>query len=205
MNNKPATQIAVIAVFLQIAMQLIFQYIGTNLFGFNEYLRYFLSGLSILTYLLVLAFLLSVLRYYNEKNSIAIAFGVYIIFTTINNTVNLTIGYWMANPVTYYTISSIVHFFMVLYVAIMAFMVKHPVIRKGFALFAILSLVATIAVMFLPMLFGLLNIGFKAYRYIYLISILPLIAAIIIFNKTGEDTKSPDFLSDKPLFKNDPF
>jgi hypothetical protein len=35
--------------------------------------------------------------------------------------------------------------------------------------------------------------------------VLPLIAAIIIFNKTAEGTKNIDFTGDKPLFKNDPF
>lgn len=205
MNNKPATQVAVIAAFLQIAIQLIFIYIGTDALGMNVYLRYLLSGLSMLMYLLVLVFLLSVLKFFNEKNSIITAFGVYIVFTIFYNILNMIVGMWVTNLVTYYTVTSIFHFLLVLYVVTMSFMVKHPVIRKGFVLFAILSLITAVTVMALPMLFGLLHIGFQAYRYIYLVNVLPPIAAIVIFNKTTESVKNPGFTGDKPLFNDDQF
>jgi len=205
MNNKPATQVAVIAAFIQIAIQLVFVYIGTEAFGMNVYLRYLLTGFSMLMYLLVLVFLLSVLKFFNEKNSIITAFGVYIAFTAVYNILSLNVNTLGFNIVTYYSIISSIHFLMVLYVVIMSFMVKHPVIRKAFALFAILSLITAVTVMALPVLFGFLQIGFQAYRYIYVVNVLPLIAAIIIFIKTDEGTKSIDFTGEKPLFKDDPF
>ena len=205
MNNKPATQVAVIAAFIQIAIQLVFVYIGTEALGMNVYLRYLLTGFSMLMYLLVLVFLLSVLKFFNEKNSIITAFGVYIAFTAVYNILSLNVNTLGFNIVTYYSIISSIHFLMVLYVVIMSFMVKHPVIRKAFALFAILSLITAVTVMALPVLFGFLQIGFQAYRYIYVVNVLPLIAAIIIFIKTDEGTKSIDFTGEKPLFKDDPF
>jgi hypothetical protein len=205
MNNKPATQVAVIAVFFQIALQLVFLYIGTDTFGLNPYIRYILSGLATLNYLLILVFLLSVLKFFHEKNNIITAFIVYIAFTVLYNILNLTIGFWGINLVAYYSVANGVHFLMELYLVATLFMVKHPVIRSGFVLFAVLLLVASIVVLTLPMLFSFLNISFQIFRYIYLVNVLPLIAAIIIFNKTAEGTKNIDFTGDKPLFKNDPF
>jgi hypothetical protein len=205
MNNQPATRVAVIAAFLQIAIQLVFLYIGTDNFGLNIYIRYALSGLSLLVHILVLFFLQGVLKFFNEKNSIVSAFGVYIILSVLYFILNITAGMWIKNLASYYSVVSIVYFILELYLALMSFMVKHPVIRNGFALFAILLLVASIAILALPVLFGLLGLGYNVFRYVYLVNVLPPIAAIIIFNRTAEGAKDTSFTGDKPLFKDDPF
>lgn len=206
MNNPPATRVAVIAAFLQIAIQFIFLYFGTdNNSGIFLYIRYALSGLALLTHLLVLFFLQSVLKFFKEKNSIVSAFGVFIILNIVYYILNITAGMWITNLVSFYTIASIVYFLLNLYLVAMSFMVKHPVIRNGFMLFGVLLLVASIAIVALPALFGLLGVGFSAFRYIYLVNVLPPVAAIVIFNKTTESAKNPGFTGDKPLFNDDQF
>ncbi|MDN3546875.1 hypothetical protein [Mucilaginibacter aquaedulcis] len=205
MNNKPATQVAVIAVFFQIALQFVFLYISPDTFRLNPYIRYILSGLATLIYPLILIFLLSVLKFFHEKNNIITALTIYIAFTVLYNILNITAGFWGTSLVTYYSVANGIHFLMELYLVATLFMVKHPVIRSGFILFAVLLLVSSITVLVLPMLFGMLNISFELFRYIYLVNVLPLIAAIIIFNKTAEGTKNVDFTSEKPLFKDEPF
>lgn len=204
MNNPPAVKIGIIIAFIQIAVQISFLYIIMN-FGLpNTYLNVLLSVFTVAAYSIVIYFLRATLVYFDEKRSIVNAFSIYL---------GLNIALFLAGTAISYLVKDYhlfsyavkLYYVILLYIIVQSFRVSQPVIKSGFALFAVILLIVTLGNLALPAAFNFFNVDHHLYAYIHLLSILPPIGAIIIFSSVGNGAKTPADFSEKPLFKNDPF
>jgi hypothetical protein len=204
MNNPPAVKIGIIIAFIQIAVQISFLYIIMN-FGLpNTYLNVLLSVFTVAAYSIMIYFLRATLVYFDEKRSIVNAFSIYLGLNIALFLAGTAISYLVKdNHLLPYIIT--LYYVVVLYIAVQSFRVSQPVIKSGFALFAIFLLIVTFGNLALPAVFNFFNVDSHLYRYIHLVSMLPLIGAIIIFNSVANGAKTPADFSENPLLKNDPF
>jgi hypothetical protein len=77
----------------------------------------------------------------------------------------------------------------VFYIAVQSFRVSQSVIKSGFALFAVFLLIVILGNLASPAIFNFFNVDYHLYDYIHLVSMLPLIGAIIIFNSVANARK----------------
>jgi hypothetical protein len=204
MKNPPAVKIGIIIAFIQIAIQFLFLYTGMNGSLSGAFSSVPLSIFCVVAYLITIYFLRATLIYFDEKQSIVNAFSIYLGLNIVLFLVNTAVIYLVKdNHLLPYIIT--LYYVVVLYIAVQSFRVSQPVIKSGFALFAVFLLIVTFGNLALPAVFNFFNVDSHLYRYIHFVSMLPLIGAIIIFNSVANSEKAPGDFIEKPLLKNDPF
>ena len=205
MNNLLSVKIGIIIAFIQIAVQILFLYISMNGGFLNMYLNVLLSVFTFVAYSIVIYFLRATLVYFDEKQSIVNAFSIYLGLNIALFLVSTAISYLVKD---YHLFSYIItlYYVIVFYIAVQSFRVSQSVIKSGFALFAVILLIVILGNQALPVVFNFFNVDHHLYGYLHLLSILPPIGAIIIFNSVvGNSEKTLDNFGEKSLFKNDPF
>jgi hypothetical protein len=181
MINLKAIRFITLIAFINIAIKILLFYFNINNIQSVDNLRYPLTTLSAVTYVAILIYLLHILKFFKEKDSVIVALRIYIGFEVVFFIFNLVFS-MLFNNYSYYNIMGVIHCVVLVYLVTRIFDLQSPIIKPPFVLWALALLVIAIIRMTMPIFFTFL-MNIKSFPYFTLIDIIPIIAAIIILNK----------------------
>jgi hypothetical protein len=198
MINSKAIRFITLIAFINIAIKILLFYFNINSNQTVDYLQYPLNILSIVTYVAILIYLLNILNFFKEKNSVILAFKIYIGFEVIFFIFN-RVFILLLHSYSYSDIMSVIHCIVIVYLATRIFDLQNPAIKLPFVFFVLALLVIAIIRMTMPVfLTFLMNI--KSFPYFTLVDIIPIIAAITILNKVPDALKYAEETPQKAPF-----
>jgi hypothetical protein len=203
MINLKSVRFVTLIIFFKIILSILCLYLDVN-DKITENARYFLSGLSLVTYIAVIIYLFGILKFLRENNSIIIAFKVFIGFELGYIVLSWVLGFLLKSYYSsfyhYYLYCSLIlgtaHFFVLLYLAIQLTTIQDPIFKSSFAFFGIASLTIWMLTAVTPFYVGYAVKSMivkppertihHIYTYVGMTDILVFIAIIIILNQVRE-------------------
>lgn len=147
-------------------------------FTVPESVRHLFSFIPVICFAWLMIFVISILKYTNEKPFIVNAFIIYTIYSTLWGLVSAAIGIFQINVqslIIFYQVSGAINFLIIIYLVIMTFLLRPTEFRLPLRLFALGELFIPVFYTVVPLVFTFIGNS----SYIFYIRYLGLVYLII--------------------------
>ncbi|MDN5285471.1 MAG: hypothetical protein JWR38_1745 [Mucilaginibacter sp.] len=201
MINLKSIRFITLVAFFKIAILILYVYLDVNDKITGNYIRYLFTGLSLITFIVIAVYLLGILKFLGEGNSVLIAFKIFIGFELASFVANMAVSLLLfpKHPngyLYYFTIVEIVRFFVFLYLSIQLTRIQDPILKSSFVFFGVAALVNLILAAVMPFYVSYMvksmivkpteSTIHHIYTYSGMANMLPIIAVLIILNQVQE-------------------
>lgn len=187
--NLKLNRFALIISIIGAALSLLFAIRRLHFFNMNIYLAYFLDITSEIVFLLSIAYLIMLLKLTGQKKFILVAFYILLCCSLI-----FYIFGFVPHTMTMETCMSAIVSLNIVYLAVVMFYIKDPVLTGPFKICAIAYVITIVCDMIVPLVLPVL-ISFESYfqvtRYMGFVRVIPLLAIVFVIYKAAELFKSP--------------